>query len=73
MNLLRQECYKEIIAYLSINHVYAISKSNIKDAVNSIYQKQFKLIMLKFSLFRKCYKDSLRTIIIIQMSSINRK
>ena len=63
--------YKKIIAYLLINHVYAISKSNKKDVINFIYQRQFKLIMLKFLFFRKCYKDFLRIIMIMQMSSIN--
>ena len=65
MNLLRQEYYKETIIYFLINHVYAISKLNIRDVMNLIYRKQFKLIMLRFSLFRKCYKDFLRIIMIM--------
>ena len=73
MNLLRQKCYKKTITYFSINHIYAISKLNIRDVMNLTYQKQFKSIMLRFSFLKKCYKDSLRIIIIIQMSSTNQR
>ena len=65
MNFLRQKHYKKIITYFLINRVYATLKSNIKNVVNLIYQKQFRLIMLRFSLLKKCYKNFLRIIIII--------
>ena len=45
--------YNEIIAYRLINHIYTISKLNIKDVINYIYRKTLKLIMLKFSLFKR--------------------
>ena len=45
--------YNEIIAYRLINHIYTTSKSNIKNVINYIYRKTLKLIMLKFSLFKR--------------------
>ena len=65
INLLRQKRYKKTIAYLSINYIYAISKSNIKNAMNFTYQKQLKSIILRFLFFKKCYKDFLRIIMIM--------
>ena len=54
INFLRQKRYKKTIAYLLINRVYAISKLNIKNVINVIYQRSLKLIMLKFLFFKKC-------------------
>ena len=49
----------EIIEYRLINYIYATSKLNIKDVINYIYRKMLKLIMLKFSLFKKFLTNSL--------------
>ena len=54
INLFRQKRYKKIIAYLLINRIYATLKSNIKNVINLIYQRSLKLILLKFSFFKKC-------------------
>ena len=43
----------EIIEYRLINHIYATSKLNIKNAINYIYRRTLKLIMLKLSLFKR--------------------
>ena len=43
----------EIIEYRLISYIYAISKLNIKDVINYIYRKTFKLIMLKLLLYKK--------------------
>ena len=45
--------YNEIIVYRLINYIYATSKLNIKSVINYIYRKTLKLIMLKFSLFKR--------------------
>ena len=44
----------ETIAYRLTNHIHATLQSNTKDVVNFIYQNLFKLIMLTFSLLRRC-------------------
>ena len=54
MNFFRQKQYKKIIAYHLINHVYAILKANIKNIINLIHQRSFKLIILKFLFLKKC-------------------
>ena len=43
----------EIIEYRLINYIYTTSKLNIRNVINYIYRKMLKLIMLKFSLFKK--------------------
>ena len=60
MNLSRlYHNYNEIIEYRLINYIYVISKSNIRDAVNYIYRKTFKLIMLKPLFFKRFLTNSL--------------
>ena len=49
----------EIIAYRLINYIYTTSKPNIKNAINYIYRKTLKLIMLKFSFFKRFLINSL--------------
>ena len=45
--------YNEIIEYRLINYIYATLKSNIKNVINYIYRRTFKLIILKLSLFKR--------------------
>ena len=44
----------EIIVYRLINHIRATLQLNIKDVINLTHQSLFKLIMLTFSLLKKC-------------------
>ena len=36
-----------------MNYIYIISKLNIKDIIDFLFQKTFKLIMLKFSFYKR--------------------
>ena len=60
INLLRLYYnYNEIIVYRLINHIYTISKSNIRGVINYIYRKTLKLIILKLLLFKRFLINSL--------------